>query len=581
MLFPLCEVFHVRPDRARPRRRRRLLGILSVTLLSLLLFSAACAERSSPSDYASVLRRLVADGKLNDLRWPVFSDCKMSVAKFYQRESYVPVWTHSGVLSYNAEAIIKVLEHADSKALNSEDYDASRWPSRLRRLHDRAPLTPDDIARFDLALTISVMRYISDLRFGRLNPGLFDSRREVEPGHDPDISGLVRELACARDIEPILSGLEPPFECYRRTLKAFEMYRAMAHDDDGKLLVVTRKIIEPGSSYAGATRLAGLLRRLGDFPPGAAASIASDKYEGALVDAVKHFQRRHGLDPDGRIGKATRKQLNTPLKKRVLELQLSLERWRWLPWGLSAPPIVVNIPEFRLRCLNSSYETVMSMKVVVGREYGHQTPLFAGNLKYVIFRPFWNVPLSIQRSELVPQVEGDRSYLTKNGYEIITPQGRVIGGGRVDDRTLFALRSGNLMLRQVPGPQNWLGLVKFVVPNEHNVYLHATPATDLFSASRRDLSHGCIRVERPELLAAWVLKDRSGWAPERIAEAMNGNTTVQVTLDRPIPVWIVYMTAIVLRSGETHFFDDIYGFHVSNHDPVTAFAARSNSSRSG
>jgi L,D-transpeptidase YcbB len=198
--------------------------------------------------------------------------------------------------------------------------------------------------------------------------------------------------------------------------------------------------------------------------------------------------------------------------------------------------------------------------VVVGRAYRHQTPVFWSEMKRVIFRPYWNVPLSIQRAELVPKLRGDPTYLTRNNYEIVhSTSDTLIAGTTVNDAVLSQLTSGTLRLRQVPGPRNALGLVKFVFPNNHNVYLHDTPETQLFSRSRRDFSHGCIRVENPEAFAAWVLKHTSRWTIERIREAMHGDNTREVDLDVPIPVLIVYATAIVLSDDQVHFFHDIYG----------------------
>jgi murein L,D-transpeptidase YcbB/YkuD len=278
------------------------------------------------------------------------------------------------------------------------------------------------------------------------------------------------------------------------------------------------------------------------------------------VDAVKHFQERHGLDVDGRIGKRTWQELNTPLIDRVRQLGLTLERWRWVPQSFPRPPVVVNIPEFRLRAFDESYRTELQMKVVVGQAYhGHQTPVFSANMTQVIFRPYWNVPLSIQLAELVPKLEKDAAYLAKNRYEVVTLQDTFVSNGVVDKDTLARLRSGELRIRQIPGPDNALGLVAFMFPNEYAVYLHSTPATELFSRSRRDFSHGCILVEKPRELAEWVLQYQPEWTPQRIADAMNGDKTLYVKIEKPIPVLIVYATAVVLANGEVRFFEDIYG----------------------
>jgi murein L,D-transpeptidase YcbB/YkuD len=181
-------------------------------------------------------------------------------------------------------------------------------------------------------------------------------------------------------------------------------------------------------------------------------------------------------------------------------------------------------------------------------------------MKYVIFRPYWNVPLSIQMNELVPKIRKDPNYLAANNYEVVDGQEQVITDGTVTSAILENLRDGELFIRQKPGPKNALGLVKFIFPNSYNVYLHSTPAPELFSRARRDFSHGCIRVQDPAKLAAWVLRDKPGWDLANIQAAMNGDQTVQVNLDRPIPVLIIYTTAVVEPDGQVHFFNDIYGY---------------------
>ena len=448
-------------------------------------------------------------------------------------------------------AAIEVLKEAESKGLNPEDYDASRWTARMAH---------PDLARFDLALTVSAMRYASDLHAGKWNPGIYHSGLDVLSGHY-ELAQLLRRVADAADenaVRAVLLEIEPPFPGYRRTETALQHYLALARADGGEMLPAPAKWpIEPGASYPGVPRLAELLRRLGDLPPD---TPVPDAYTGPLVDAVKRFQVRHGLDADGRMGKSTLAALNTPLAHRVRQLQLTLERFRWIPHEFARPPIVVNIPEFELRALNESYATELQMKVVVGQALRRKTPVFIAQMTYLTFRPAWHVPVSITRAELVPKIVRDPGYLAANGYEIVTPNDEAVPHGAVDNDVLTKLRSGKLAIRQMPGPRNSLGLVAFLFPNEYSVYLHDTPAPELFSRSRRDFSHGCIRVERPVALAQWVLRDMPEWTPERIEEAMHGAKTLEVDLKTPIPVLIVYATAIVMEDGETRFFDDLYGF---------------------
>jgi len=220
---------------------------------------------------------------------------------------------------------------------------------------------------------------------------------------------------------------------------------------------------------------------------------------------------------------------------------------------------VVNIPEFRLYAVNEKYLTVFTMKVVVGKAFGHQTPVFANEIRSVIFRPYWNVPQSILEAELIPELMKNPSYLSENSYEIVDKDERVVSEGPVSKEVEALLLAGKLSVRQIPGPQNALGLVKFEFPNQYDVYMHGTPAKELFSRSRRDFSHGCIRVEDPVKLASWVLQGMPEWTEESIRAAMNGETTMEVKLEKPIPVLIFYSTAVVLEGEEPHFFGDIYG----------------------
>ncbi|MGA8490701.1 MAG: L,D-transpeptidase family protein, partial [Terriglobales bacterium] len=459
--------------------------------------------------------------------------------------------------SQQALTVIDVLKQADSKGLNAEDYDGSRWADRIARLRQSA--APADRARFDAALTVCVMRYISDLHIGRVNPQHFKFNLDVS-AKKYDLPSFLRDkLIHGADIPAELDKVEPPFAGYKRTQQALQRYMELSLQDDGEQLPVPAKPVEPGSSYDGVPRLMRLLHLLGDLPE-SAASESSNVYAGSLVDAVKHFQSRHGLTPDGRLGPQTLKQLNTPLSFRVEQLRLTLERWRWIPFQFPQPPIVVNIPEFRLRAYEKDGTIGLSMNVIVGKAYRHQTPVFEREMKYVVFRPYWNVPPSIQRSEIVPAIRKDRDYIAKKNYEVVTPQGSVVTSGTINDDILQQLSAGKLLVRQKPGPTNALGLVKLMFPNEYNVYLHSTPSPQLFSQTRRDFSHGCIRVEKPAELAAWVLRDKPEWTLERVRTAMQtGKDNVQVNLSNPVPVLILYGTAVVEEDNEVHFFDDLYG----------------------
>ena len=359
----------------------------------------------------------------------------------------------------------------------------------------------------------------------------------------------------------IALGRAAPLHEYERTARALNQYRALAAQDDRELLPITDEPVKPGDSYEGIPRLIRLLSLLGDVT---ADAVPGDSrlYSGELVKGVKRFQSRHGLAPDGTIGPATLEQLNTPLSFRVHQLELALERWRRCPYDPTLPAIVLNIPEFRLRAYGAAGDDdapELEMKVVVGQPPDRKTPTLRSQLDTVIFRPYWNVPTAIQHDELLAESRRDSHWIADNNFELITRQGEVAGNGGDMDHTLSDLSKGRLQLRQKPGPKNTLGLVKFLFPNEYGIYLHDTSARWLFDKNRRDLSHGCIRVERPADLAEWVLRAQPDWSRDRIEEAMQGDEPVAVKIKRPVQLAIVYVTAVVMENGEVHFLEDIYG----------------------
>ncbi len=506
------------------------------------------------------LRDVIRSGRFTDLRWPDFSDYSKYVTEFYECSGYSLHWVKGMEPTAQARQVIAWLIQAEQKGLSSEDYDGSRWKDRLARLKPATQQpTEADAVKFDLALTVCAMRYISDLHIGKVNPRHLAFAYDEE-SKKYDLTKFLKERVCeGGDIAGLLAQVEPPYTGYRRTIQALRAYLELERKDDGERLPLVKKTIVPGDSYPGIARLTRLLRLVGDLPADANVPADQTTYTGALVDAVKRFQSRHGRNPSGRINAQTLADLNVPLGRRVRQMQLALERWRWLPDEYQKAPIVVNIPEFSLRAYDKDSNIGVTMKVVVGQAYDHVTPVFRDTMQYVVFRPYWEVPYSITRDEMIPHIVSDPNYLAKNGYEIVDSRQNVVSAGRVTNELLGQLRAGKLFIRQSPGPKNALGLAKFVFPNSYSVYMHATPATKLFAKSRRDFSHGCIRLERPADLAAWVLRDNPGWTPERIRAAMNGSKTKQVNLAHPMPVLIVYATVVVSEDGQVHFYDDIYG----------------------
>ena len=541
--------------------RRVVAGTICLAVTAMMGPMAA-RQNSPPKSSPQVqetLRGLIESAHDPDLRWPDFPLYSPEARKFYEAAGYSLAWIESGKPTPQALALISVLQDAGQKGLDAEDYDGPRWAERVARLH-QSP-SDSELARFDAALTISIGRYIAALHLGRVNPKTIGLEIDVR-SEKHDLSRFLRtSLVNAGNPAAVLQEVEPAFAGYRRAMEALHRYMELAGQDDGEKLAVTKRPVDPGQSYPMVPRLARLLRLLGDLPANAEVRAGSDLYGGVLVEAVKRFQERHGLEPDGRLGAETVKQLNRPLSFRVRQLQLTLERWRWMPHSFSQPPVIVNLPEFRLRATNEQAKVVLSMNVIVGKAYGHKSPVFQKEMKYVVFRPYWDVPPTIQRSEMVPNIVKDRSYVARKSLEVVTPGGQVVTDGTISDEVLQQLQAGRLRIRQKPGPTNSLGLVKLIFPNDDNVYLHGTSVPELFSRSRRDFSHGCIRVEKPADLAAWALRHNPGWELERVEAAMNGSEdNVRINLVAPLPVLIAYGTVAVDESNQVHFFEDVYGY---------------------
>jgi L,D-transpeptidase YcbB len=555
-----------------------------IVLFCALLFSLTSPAQTQPaistnntapapelsSEGQAWLHTAVSGGNLPDLRWPDFSDYSKHAQKFYEFNGNSLWWVKGMEPTPQAQQLIALLLKADQKGLSADDYDGPRWSERLAKLKPTTPQPSEaDAVKFDLALTVCAMRYVSDLHIGKVNPKHFAFALDDESKKYDLPEFLKDHVVNAGDVAGVLAQVEPPYPGYQRTIKALQTYVELAKKDDGEQLPPDKKAIVPGDNYPGVPRLTRLLRLVGDLP--ADANIPAEQliYDGALVDAVKNFQRRLGRDPNGRIDAQTLADLNVPLSRRVRQMQLTLERWRWMPESYQKSPIVANIPEFRLRAYDKDFKIGVTMNVVVGKAYGHDTPVFSDTMEYVIFRPYWEVPYSITKAEMIPHILRDPDYLAKKGFEVVDSKQNVVSAGTVTPEVIAQLRAGKLFVRQKPGPKNALGLAKFIFPNSYNVYMHDTPATEFFAKSRRDFSHGCIRLARPADLAAWVLRDNPGWTPERIRAAMNGTTTQQVNLAHPIPVLILYATVIVLDDGVVHFYDDIYG-HDADLDKVLA-----------
>jgi murein L,D-transpeptidase YcbB/YkuD len=487
---------------------------------------------------------------------------QQQLTALYGSESYLPLWVDgSGRVSRDAREALALLQGATTEGLDPHDYDAGT-------LHDFAarPGGADipgvaDIARFDVALSVNTLRYFQQLHFGRVDPGAVGFR--MPPREREDLVERLRAALAGHSIAFAAAELTPSIALYRRLRSALSRYRTLETDPALRLFQPPQTTVHPGERCDELPQLHRLLIALGDLPAGDPDSVESLTYEGRPVDGVKHFQFRHGLEPDGVLGKSTRTALNVPLAWRVRQIELALERLRWLPHLDPDRFLAVNIPMFRVWGLESVAQGTapsFGTEVIVGRALDTQTPVFVEEMEYVIFRPYWNVPSSILRHEILPAVSRTPDYLQRHSMEIVSGQSDDAPILPVTAANLERLRHGTLRVRQRPGPNNSLGLVKFVFPNDVNVYMHGTPVPELFSRARRDFRHGCIRVADPVGLAEWVLAAQPNWTQDRILMAMNAKASMRVNLTRPIQVILFYLTAVVMpEDGTVHFAEDIYG----------------------
>jgi murein L,D-transpeptidase YcbB/YkuD len=520
---------------------------------------AALAGGTLSASGVPALHAIVDSARNADLRWPDFTPYKTEVAKLYETSGNSPLWVQNGRVRPQGLALIQLLQNAGAKGLDAEDYDGSRWQGRLLKL-DQKP-SEQDLLSFDTALTVSVMRYIRSIHCGRVNPKEFKFELDTEGKQLPLAEFIQTRVVNAGDPAAEIQKLEPPFLGYRKLLALLPVYEGYAKQADEPKLPTITKTVRPGQPYAGVARLGRFLQTIGDIPAGAQLNPSATVYDGALVEGVKHYQDRHGETPTGNLDARTINELNTPPAARIRQIKLTLERWRWIPHSFAQPPVVVNLPEYRVRAMNPDGTVAFYKNVIIGKAYGHKSPVFEKEIQYVVFRPYWNVTPSIQRNEIVPHIQKDPNYIAKHNFEVVTPQGEVVTDNQVSPEVLEGIRSLHLMVRQKPGDTNSLGLVKIIFPNPENVYLHGTDVPELFSPDVRDFSHGCIRVEKPADLVAWVLRNNPGWDLQRVKATMNGEkNNLQVNLVTRIPVLIVYGTATVNEENQIRFFDDIYGY---------------------
>jgi murein L,D-transpeptidase YcbB/YkuD len=529
--------------------------------------AALPAEPAGPPDpdVAATVTRVIGSAHHPQLRWPDIPDVAPTLKLLYEAEPDGLFW-FAGKAPYPGLAgAVAGLAFADEHGLDHADYDARALAERWAGVRDGTQAAPAQRALLDLGLTASLARLLSAVHVGRVDPATLRWGYDITP-KALDRAAILRELREGGDIQHALAYLEPPFPHYARARRALARYKAAAAAGEPAPvpeLPKGQRKVEPGKPWEGGPQLAARLTAFGDLRDGAAATEATNGeppvYTAPLVDAVKAFQARHGLAADGVIGAGTIGALNVPIARRVRQLELALERMRWLPKLSDRPTVFVNVALFRLWATDPhTGQEPLRMNVVVGKSLDHATPIFVGRMEYVIFRPYWNPPYGITVNEIVPHVRRDPAYFARENLEIVASGDEAALALPPSSENLDKVIAGTLFVRQKPGPKNSLGLAKFIFPNAENVYMHGTPSQQLFSRARRDFSHGCIRLEDPTRLAQFVLRDQPEWTRETIEAAMQANHPTRVNLKEPLTVVLFYATVHVNSEGVVSFVEDIY-----------------------
>ena len=462
------------------------------------------------------------------------------VTQFYVANGGVAVWVGANN-RVNLLALIRAVDNSSVHGLTPEHYH----PSILRAAGDASSRMEADAFLTDVYFTLA-----HHLKFGKVDPITIESTWSFAPGAFNAPAYLQSALAQGH-VGASLDDLAPAHEEYTRLQEGLAYYSGVGAEG-GWSYISRGETLHPGDQGPRVAQLRARLEATGDMME---SRTQADLYTDDLESAVMQFQRRAALPADGVVGPETLARLNQSPSERVAQIRATLERWRWLPADLGARHIRVNIAGFQLEAWANGAR-VRTHGAIVGRTY-RRTPVFSADLQYFILNPWWETPYSIAVQDKLPQFRRSPEVIATRGYEIRDADNRIVDSAGINWNTVSA-EQFPYRIRQAPGPLNALGQIKFIFPNQHNVYIHDTPSRELFAEGRRDFSSGCIRIENPLGLADWVLNGEQGWRPEEVRSAVEGGAETRIDLNRRIPVHILYFTTLVGGDGRLRFLDDIY-----------------------
>ncbi|HEV2845151.1 MAG TPA: L,D-transpeptidase family protein, partial [Thermoanaerobaculia bacterium] len=465
---------------------------------------------------------------------------------FYQKRNFQLAWSDNNGPSPRADELVRAIPSLAAEGLDVRRYQTGKLASLVEEVRKIEsfddPAAQRKLVELDAELTYTYLALSSHLGAGRLQPEKLRVEWYTKPRNVDLDAKLEQALAREGGLGEALRGLTPPHADYQRMRQALSDYKAI-QIGGGWGAVPPGEDLKKGEDGPRVAALRARLTASGDLPAAVpaqganAAAPVQSVFDDAVAAAVSRFQGRHGLEVTGKVDEDTLAELNVPVQDRIRQLQVNMERWRWMPASLGERYIFVNVPEFRLDLVEGG-KPVYTMRVVVGKDQS-RTPAFSDKMTYLELNPAWNIPDTIAREEILPKLASDPGYLARNNMEVIPD---------TDGR-----------LRQRPGPDNPLGKIKFMFPNEYDIYLHDTPADHLFSRTERDFSHGCIRLEKPIEFANILLQGDPEWTPEALQAAIDSGEQKTITLPKPLPVHILYWTSWVEPSGSVQFRKDIYG----------------------
>ena len=536
----------------RPLVFLAILGVIALALTLARLHYVRTAEYRTRVAIHDLLlpRNLPAYVKVDD------DSTGQRMRRFYRQRGNRPAWLIGDRPTHQARALLGVLRNADREGLPPASYRVGAIEAGFAKRAFGVPLTQPESARLaaiDVLLTHSYLKYARDVYRGRVDPRALPHDWITRPRR----LDLVAHLDSALDrrrVEASLEELPPSHPEYQRLKRALARYRQIAAAG-GWPIVGRGRTLHLGDRGARVAALRQRLAASGDLSGSAARTAVFDH---DLDRAVRRFQASMGLDADGRVGPDEIAALDVPVGDRIRQIELNLERWRWLPQDLGDRYVLVNVPEYMLYVIEHGREQ-SHMRVIVGDEYT-PTAIFSDTLTHLVVNPVWNVPESIALAEIAPELARDPDYLARHRMRAFDA-----GGRELDPRTAASVAAAageeTLTIRQDPGEGNALGRLKFMCTNPFNIYLHDTPQVDLFGRMKRDFSHGCIRLERPLEMAEYLMRGQPEWSRARIERAIAQDTTQERHLRLPsrVPIHVLYWTAWTDDQGVTHFRGDVYG----------------------